>query len=124
MKLNISGFIREYILGFSIIVLIFGLILFLLSFIHYFLSDFQPDFIKNLEDWNFYLIIIGFILLATGVYYLYTYYKNKKFILEEIQTNKRSELVKMHAELKNKVKHMPSKYKKMLKDKEKELNIK
>ncbi len=124
MSGKLTGFVREYILAFSIVTLILGIILFLLSFIHYFLNDFQPDFIKNLEEWNFYLIIIGFIFLAAGIYYLYTYLKNKKFILKEIDTNKRSELIKMHPELKSKVKRMPSKYKEMLKEKEKELNIK
>ena len=44
--------------------------------------------------------------------------------LEELRTNKRSEIIKMHAELKSVVKHLPSKYRKMLKDKEKELSIK
>ena len=84
----------------------------------------QPDFIRNLGDWNFYILIVGFIFLGAGIYYLYTYLKNKKFILDEIKTNKRSELLKKHAELKNTVRHMPSKYHKMLKDKEKELKIK
>ena len=124
MSGRIVSFFREYVLIFSILTLIFGLLIFLLSLIHYFFSDMQPDFIKDLQDWNFYILIIGFILLGAGIYYLYTYLKNKKFILDEIKTNKRSELLKKHAELKNTVRHMPSKYQKMLKDKEKELKIK
>jgi len=124
MSGRIVGFFREFVLVFSIITLILGLIIFSLSLIHYFLKDMAPDFIKNLQDWNFYLMIVGFILLAAGIYYLYSYLKNKKFILDEIKTNKRSELLKKHAELKNTVRHMPSKYQKMFKDKEKELKIK
>jgi len=80
--------------------------------------------IHNLGDWNVYLLFIGFIILITGIWYLYSYIKNKKFILEELETNKRSEFLKKHAELKSTVKHMPKKYKKMLKDKEKELKVK
>lgn len=124
MSGRIVGFFREFVLVFSIIALILGLIIFSLSLIHYFFQDMQPEFIENLQDWNFYLMIIGFILLAAGIYYLYSYHKNKKFILDEIKTNKRSELLKKHAELKSTVRHMPSKYQKMLKDKEKELKIK
>jgi hypothetical protein len=124
MSGRIVSFFREYVLVFSIIALILGLIIFLLSLIHYFLSDMQPDFIRDLKDWNFYILIIGFIIFAAGIYYLYTYLKNKKFILDEIKTNKRSELLKKHAELKNTVRHMPKKFQKMLKDKEKELKIK
>jgi len=124
MSGKISRFIREYILVFSIVVLIVGFIIFLLSLTFFLFKDIQPDFIKNLGDWNYYLIVIGFILLATGIYYLYIYLKNRKFILEEIKTNKRSELLKKHAELKSTVRRMPSKYKSLLKEKEKELNIK
>ena len=81
-------------------------------------------FIKNLGDWNFYLVIIGLIVFAFGAYYLYIYLKNRKFVLEELQTNKRSELLKKHVELKDTVRHLPSKYRKMLKEKETELRIK
>ena len=49
---------------------------------------------------------------------------DKKFILEEIKTDKRSEFIKRHNELRNTVKRLPSKYKEMLKEKEKELGIK
>ncbi len=48
----------------------------------------------------------------------------KNFIIKEIETNKRSEFIKLHAELKNSVKYLPSKYKEMLRQKEKELKIK
>jgi hypothetical protein len=44
--------------------------------------------------------------------------------LDELATNKRSELLKMHSELKQTAKKLPSKYKKMLKEKEEEFKIK
>ena len=75
-------------------------------------------------DWSFYILAFGFIVFVIGVYYLYVYLKNRKFILKELETNKRSELTKRHAELKTTVKHMPSKYQKMLKEKERELRLK
>jgi hypothetical protein len=49
---------------------------------------------------------------------------DKRFILEEIKTDKRSEFIKKHNELRNTAKRLPSKYKKMLKEKEKELGVK
>lgn len=124
MSGKITGFFREYIFGLSIITFIVGLALLILSLIHYFLAEYQPEFIENLGEWNFYLVLIGLIIFAFGVYYLYSYLKNRKFVLEEFKTNKRSELLKKHSELKDTVRYMPSKYKKMLKEKEEELRIK
>jgi hypothetical protein len=48
----------------------------------------------------------------------------KNFIIREIETNKRSEFIKKHAELKSSVKYLPLKYKEILKQKEKEFKIK
>jgi len=121
---RITGFFREYVFGLSIITFIVGLVFLILSLIHYFLEEYQPEFINNLGYWNFYLVIIGLIIFAFGAYYLYSYLKNRKFVLEEFKTNKRSELLKRHGELKDTVRYMPSKYKKMLKEKEEELRIK
>lgn len=121
------NFLREFKLGFSIILTIVGLIAFLIGLTGMFFKDaFNSlfSFFTDYADWSFYLLAIGFVVLAAGIYYLYSYLKDKKFILEEMHTNKRSELLKKHSELKIAVKHMPSKYKKMLKDKEEELKIK
>ncbi len=125
---KISSFLREYVLIFSIVLTIVGAFIFFMGVFWIWLRDVNlgvyTQTIHNLEDWNVYLLFIGFIILITGIWYLYSYIKNKKFILEELETNKRSEFLKKHAELKSTVKHMPKKYKKMLKDKEKELKIK
>ena len=69
------------------------------------------------------IIIIGFVLIAAGIWYLYVYLKNRKFIFEEIDTNKRSEFMKRHGELTNVVRKMPTKFQEMVKEKERELNI-
>ena len=128
----IVDFMREYVLPFSIVTLIVGLFLFFMGIIWYIFRDlatnqtlgFYSNIIEEVGDWNFYLLVIGFIVTITGAWYIFSYYKKRKFVLEEIQTNKRSELLKRHSELKNAVKHLPSKYKKMLKEKEEELRIK
>ena len=134
MSGKISGFLRNYVVGISIIFVIVGLFVFLMGALWYGLRDmivskdlqlgFYTEQIIQLEDWNFFLLVIGFIVLGTGIWYLYSYLKNRKFVLEELETNKRSELIKKHRELKNVVRHLPSKYQKMLREKEKELKIK
>jgi hypothetical protein len=82
------------------------------------------EFIRDIENWGVYLLLIGFFVLIAGIWYVYSYFKNRKFILDEIATNKRSELIKMHSELKLTAKKLPSKYQKMLREKEKEFKIK
>lgn len=125
MSGKITGFLREYVFGLSIIFTILGFILIFMSGSYYAFEGLGIDFINNLQDWNLYLLILGFVVFSWfGVYYLYSFITNRKFVLEELETNKRSEFLKKHSQVKIKVKHLPSKYHKMLKDKEKELKIK
>jgi multisubunit Na+/H+ antiporter MnhG subunit len=123
---KITNFFRETQFIFSIILTILGFIILFLGATGIWYQDFWNTI--NLSDefleWSLYLLIIGFIVFAAGVWYLYNFLKNRKFILDELKTNKRSELLKKHAELKSTVRHMPSKYRKMLKNKEEELTIK
>jgi hypothetical protein len=123
---KITGFFREFVLFFSIILTIIGICILYVGVVGI-LEDNTMNFLnfsQELLKWGLYFLIIGFILLITGLWYLYSYLKNRKFILDELKTNKRSELMKKHNEMKNVVKHLPSKYKKMLKAKERELGIK
>jgi hypothetical protein len=126
MSGRITSFFRELILPFSIILTILGIIVLFIGITGNWAQDLAKDVFNFSDDiltWWLYFLIIGFIIFAAGVWYLYTYLKNRKFIMGELETNKRSELIKKHAELKNTVKHMPSKYQKMLKAKEEELKI-
>lgn len=129
MKKKITGLLREYVFGLSIIIMIMGLFLLSMGVLWYWfneavLENSSLQFIHDLGDWNAYLLVAGLIIFGIGLYYLYSFLKNRKFVLEELRTNKRSELLKKHKELKSTVKHLPSKYQKMIKDKEEELNIK
>jgi hypothetical protein len=130
---KISGFLGEYVLGLSIITTLVGLFLFFMGIIWVFLNNgdkvtmdlgFYTDIINKLTVWNYYLLLAGFIILIMGVWYLYSYIKHRRFLLKEIKTNKRSELLKKHGELEDTVKHLPSKYKKMLDEKAEELRVK
>ena len=128
MKKKITGLLREYVFGLSIILMIVGLLLLFMGVIFYWISGvelgFYTDVIKELDQWNPFLLIAGLIVFGIGLYYLYSYLTKRKFVLDELRTNKRSELLKKHKELKGTMKHLPSKYQKMVKDKEEELNIK
>jgi len=125
---KISGFLREYILILSIVITIVGFFLLVMGVLWYWVRGIVTDnnvlsFIYDLGDWNAYVLVAGFIIFFIGVYYLYSFFKNRKFVLEELRTNKRSELLKRHKELRSVVKHLPKKYQKMLQEKEDELNI-
>jgi len=128
MKEKIIDFGREYIVVLSIITIIIGLFLLFMGMIHYWFASlnlgFYTELIDNLQEWNAYAFVVGLILFAIGSYYLYLHHKDRKFVLEELHTNKRSELLKKHAQLRAVAKHLPSKYQKMLQEKEKELKIK
>ena len=125
---KITKFLGEYVFGLSIVTTVVGFFLLLMGVIWYLFSDvqlgFYTDMITKIGDWNAYILILGLIVFGIGVWYLYSYLKNRKFVLEEIRTNKRSEFLKKHGELKDVVKHLPSKYKDMLKEKEEELRVK
>jgi hypothetical protein len=124
MSGKIVGFVREYIFALSVICLALGIVVIMFPIIHYAFTDLQPELISSLGEWNFYLIFVGFVLIFAGIYYLFIYLKNRKFILEEIDTNKRSEFMRRHAELTNIVRRMPVKFQVMVEEKERELKIK
>jgi hypothetical protein len=127
MARKITNFFREFIIVFSIILIVIGAIVTFIGASGIWFRETPKELLGLSDDfleWSLYLLIVGFIALAFGIYYLYKYVKNRKFILEELETNKRSEFLKKHSELRNVVRHMPSRYQKMLKEKEKELNIK
>lgn len=127
MSGKITGFLREYVFVLSIIFTILGGILLFLGITMMWFQDIPKNMLGFSEDiilWNIYVLIFGFVVFGTGVYYLYSYLKNRKFVVEELETNKRSEFLKKHVEVKLKVKHLPSKYQKMLAEKEEELRIK
>ena len=124
---RISGFLREHVLFFSIILTIIGVVLLFIGTTGIWFQDIPKNFLNFSDDilkWSLYFLIIGFIVFVAGVYYLYSFLKNRKFMLNELKTNKRSEFIKKHAELKNTSRHLPSKYQKMLEEKEIEFNIK
>lgn len=128
MNKTIIRFIREYIFGISIILFIFGLFLLFVGAVWFWFKESAQEgilrFIYDFDDWNIYVFIAGLILFFLGLYYIYSYRKNKKFVMEELQTNKRSEFMKRHTEIKSIVKRLPSKYQQMFKEKEEELKIK
>jgi hypothetical protein len=130
MSGRIIGFLREYILGLSILTIIPGVVFMFMGVVYvFFISIAEPTnsllhFIKDpLGVWNDYILVAGLIIFGIGVYYLYSYLNKRKFVLDELKTDKRSEILKKRSKLEATVKHLPSKYQRMLSEKEEEFNI-
>ena len=118
---------KEYIMGISILLLIIGLVILIFGILGMWFDDFLINTFalnQDLLSWSLYLLLIGAVVALIGVYYLYDFLKNKRFLLEEIDTNKRSEFLKNHTKLRTAARHLPSKYQEMLSEKEKELRVK
>jgi hypothetical protein len=81
-------------------------------------------FINIIGVWNDYILVAGLIILGIGVYYLYSYLSKRKFVLNELKTDKRSEILKKRTKLETTVKLLPKKYQQMLAEKEEEFSIK
>lgn len=125
---NVIGkILKEYIFGISVVLLIVGLAVLVFGILGMWFDDVLTNTFslnQNILAWSLYILIVGFIVTITGIYYLYEFLKNKRFLLEELETNKRSEFMKNHLELKNAARHLPSKYQEMLSKKEKDLRVK
>ncbi|RLF59032.1 MAG: hypothetical protein DRN27_03755 [Thermoplasmata archaeon] len=128
---KINEFFREYVYVLSIITIIIGIPITIfgaigtLETLEY--TTILQDSIgisSNIVDWCPYILGLGIIILLTGIFYLYSFQKNKRFFIDELETNKRSEFVKKHQEIKNAARYLPKKYQKILQDKEKEFKIK
>ena len=126
MKAKVIGILREYIFGLSLITSIVGLIILIISLLGLFYENVEEllNISESMLNWFLYLLIIGLIIFGIGLYYIYVFITSRNFVLKEIDTKKRSEFIKKHNDVKNSVRNLPSKYKKMLKEKEDELNIK
>ena len=118
---------REYVLGLSILTTIVGAIILIFGVLGIWMKDFLTDLVNVSNDfliWSPYVLVIGIIILLIGVWYLFDFFRNKKILFDELQTKKRSEFLKNHASIKDATRRLPTKYHRMLKEKEKELNIK
>jgi len=130
MSGKITGFLREYIVVLSIIITVIGIFFLFMGISWYWVrSLIQPTttpihFIYTLGEWNAYTLVAGLLIFGIGVYYLYSFLKKRKFVMDELRTDKRSEILKKRAKLEATAKHLPSKYQRLLAEKEDELNIK
>lgn len=126
---RIVGFLREYILGLSILTIIPGIVFIFMGAVYYLFNKIEPPnfplhFIFDpVKEWNAYALVAGLIIFGIGVYYLYSYLNKRKFVLDELKTDKRSEILKKRSKLETTVKHLPSKYQRMLSEKEEEFDI-
>lgn len=130
MSGRIVTFFREFVFVFSLILITVGIIFMIVGGVFYV----APSLIENQEsmmyfvytwgNWNAYILVAGLILFGIGTYYLYSYEKKKRFMLKGLKIDKRSELLKKHAEMKNTAKRLPKKYQQLLEEKEEQCGIK
>lgn len=122
------GIWRELRLPVTILMLIVGLILLLTGIIWIWFprisAGLLSELANSLANWNYYGLVVGIILLISGIWYLYDFIKKRKTLLEKMKTDRRSEFVKRRKELEKIVKSLPRKYEKMLLEKMEELKIK
>ena len=89
---KITGLLREYVFGLSIIIIAIGLFLLFMGVIFYWINSmelgFYTDMIKKLDQWNAFLLVGGLIIFGIGIYYLYSFIMNRKFVLEEFAGRK------------------------------------
>ena len=129
MSGKITGFLREYIVILSILTTLVGIVLMFMGIVWYWVQSLVSattspiHFIYTIGEWNAYTLVGGLVIFSIGVYYIYSYMKKRKFLLDEIKTDKRSEIIKKRTKLESTVKHLPSKYQRMLTEKEDEFNI-
>ena len=119
---------REYILPINVVILVIGIFLVIMGIIWIWFNSLKldgfTDLIYLISGYNYWLLGIGILLLGISIWYIFDFYRKKKFVLEELKTDKRSEFIKKHLEVEDAVKYLPSKYKKMLEEKKRELKIK
>ena len=119
---------RELRLPVTILMLIVGLILLLTGIIWIWFprisAGLLSELANSLANWNYYGLVVGIILLISGIWYLYDFIKKRKTLLEKMKTDRRSEFVKRRKELEKIAKSLPRKYEKMLLEKMEELKIK
>ncbi len=129
MSGRIVGFLREYVLVLSILLLIPALVFIIMGIVYlFFINSVQSvtsplHFIFQVGIWNDYILVVGLIILGISVYYLYSFFTKRKYVLDELKTDKRSEILKRRSKLESTVKQLPSKYQKMLSEKEEEFDI-
>ena len=118
---------REVRFPVSLFVLALGIILFISGLVWMFWREAElgpiSDLAKFFGGWNYYLLVIGIVLIPIGGWYSYDYIKKKRFLLEELKTDRKSELVKKKGELESVVKALPKRYERMLREKEEKLGL-
>ena len=119
--------LREIRFPVSLLLAILGFVFTISGVVWIFLRESELGLLSRLTeffgDWNYYLIVVGVIILFAGIWYAYDYINKKKFLLEEIKTDRKSELVKTKTKLERIAKTLPRKYEKMLIEKEEELGL-
>ncbi len=124
---RIGRTLREYIFVLSIILAIIGAIVLVIGILGTWWKQVVMDALGFSDDivvWSPYILALGVIVLLLGIWYLYSFINNTRILNEGLQTNKRSEFVKNHTELKIAARRLPSSYLHQLQEKERDFRFK
>ncbi|MEM0160803.1 MAG: DUF3198 domain-containing protein [Thermoplasmata archaeon] len=90
--------LREYIIFFSVLIIGLGLFAAISSFYGVFLSTYQPDFFKIINDtlgyWTVWILILSIIVIFIGAWYTYDTIKKRRKFEEYINTDSKANFIK------------------------------
>lgn len=128
ISIGIENFLHENKPGLCVIGIVTGLpavILSVLSLLH---SEGDSGIIKWAYDlignWAFWLILIGFILLIPGIYYLAVFYKQLKEFKGLMKTDSKAMFIKNQDRVEELAWRLHPKYEKMVIQKKEKLKVK
>lgn len=126
--MKIGKIFQEYIFAWSILIIVLGSIMLLIGVNGIWFSNVEvmmfSTVIQSLDGYVAYVFAAGVVVALIGLWYLYDFLRKRKRLLEGLEIQKRSVFQKKHSEFEEISKKLPSKYKKMLEEKEKSLRIK
>ncbi len=120
--------LREYIIFFSVLIMGLGLFFAISSFYGAFLSTYQPDFFKLINDilgyWTVWVLILSIIVIFIGAWYTYDTIRKRKQFEEYINTDSKANFLKHLKDLEVISYKLGTRYQEILKDKKQNWKIK
>lgn len=125
---KIKKFVRENILGLSIVGFILGITFTIIGILGVFLPNYEVvyivDFLNMIGYWDYWIFMLALILTFASVYLLFQNVSDRKTFNDLIDTGSKATFVRNQDELEEIAFRLGTKYQDILFDKKKELKIK
>ncbi|MGC8497330.1 MAG: DUF3198 domain-containing protein [Thermoplasmata archaeon] len=120
--------LREYIIFFSVLIIGLGLFFAISSFYGAFLSTYQPDFFKIINDilgyWTVWVLIFSIIVIFIGSWYTYDTIRKRRKFEEYINTDSKATFIKHLKDLEVISYKLGPRYQDIVKEKKQDWKIK